>query len=132
MTETPNNITTLAENEIFVFGSNLAGNHGRGAALTARRKFGARSGQGDGPQGRSYGIPTKDRNLRVLPLGAIGVSVSRFLRYAKRHSGLTFLVTEIGCGLAGYSPKDIAPFFNGAPANVVLPGRFIKELNGMV
>jgi hypothetical protein len=74
--------------------------------------------------GQSYGIATKDRGLRVLPLHKIDVQVQRFLRDAWKMPEKIFLVTEIGCGLAGYSPNDIAPFFRTAPPNVALPARF--------
>jgi hypothetical protein len=124
---TPENITHLEPNEVFVFGSNYAGRHGKGAALVALRKFGAISGQGCGPMGRSYGIATKDERLRVLPLHRIEVQVARFLRHAAQHPEKRYLVTQIGCGLAGYQPRDIAPFFRDAPANVVLPASFIQH-----
>lgn len=121
-------ITKLADNEVFVFGSNYAGRHGKGAALTAYRKFGARMGQGMGRMGRSYGIATKDERLQVLSLEKIGVQVARFLRYAMGRLGERFLVTEIGCGLAGYSPRQIGPLFttHEVPGNVVLPESFLK------
>jgi hypothetical protein len=124
---TPENITSLNENEVFVFGSNYAGRHGKGAALTALRKFGARNGQGMGLMGQSYGIATKDEHLRVLPLHRIEVQVARFLRHAAQHPEKRYLVTQIGCGLAGYQPRDIAPFFRDAPPNVVLPVSFIQH-----
>jgi hypothetical protein len=121
-------ITKLEPNEVFVFGSNLAGRHGKGAALMALRKFGARKGQGTGIMGQSYGIATKDRQLGVLPLDQIAVQVFRFLRYAEAHPDQRFLVTQIGCGLAGYKPSQIAPFFRLSPPNVVLPEAFKKVL----
>lgn len=124
---TPEHITTLEPNEVFVFGSNYAGRHGKGAALIALRKFGALNGQGCGPMGRSYGIATKDERLRVLPLHRIEVQVARFLRHAAQHPDKRYLVTQIGCGLAGYQPRDIAPFFRDAPANVVLPASFLQH-----
>ena len=124
---TPENVTHLEPNEVFVFGSNYAGRHGKGAALVALRKFGAINGQGCGPMGRSYGIATKDERLRVLPLHRIEVQVARFLRHAEQHPEKCYLVTQIGCGLAGYQPRDIAPFFRGAPANVVMPASFIQH-----
>lgn len=74
--------------------------------------------------GQSYGIATKGWRLDVLPLSAIGIQIARFIRFAKSHPELTFLVTEIGCGLAGYSPKQIGPLFLGSPSNVVLPESF--------
>src|SRR5215467_9854185 len=106
---------------IFVFGSNLAGRHGKGAALWAKRMHGAIQGRGVGPQGGSYAIPTKDEQLRVLPLGTIRLHVRDFLLYARQHHELTFAVTAIGCGLAGYKPEQIAPMFTDAPVNVSLP-----------
>jgi hypothetical protein len=109
---------------IFVFGSNTAGRHGKGAALEARQKWGAIYGQGDGRQGDSYAIPTKDEVLHTLPLRAISGSVFRFIIYAHDHPDLIFEVTEIGCGLAGYRPEQIGPMFRGAPENVHLPASF--------
>lgn len=113
---------------VFVFGSNLAGRHGKGAALWARRHRGAIYGQGAGPQGNAYAIPTKDRQLRVLPLQVIHGHVQEFLDYARRRSNLRFEVTPIGCGLAGYRPDQIAPLFAGAPANAILPAAFRAAL----
>lgn len=128
---TPENITELKENEIFVFGSNLAGRHGKGAALLAKQKFGARYGQGVGLQGKSWAIPTKDNRLYVLSLVKINKYVKELLEFANYCIHKEFLVTEIGCGLAGYSPKDIAPLFlvNDMPANVSLPKRFLDYQN---
>lgn len=105
---------------IFVFGSNDAGRHGKGAAKTAKR-WGAREGIGEGIQGNTYGIPTKDRRLKVLGLGRINRSIKAFLEYAKEHPDKTFLVTRVGCGLAGFSETDIAPMFADAPSNCILP-----------
>lgn len=123
-------ITELKENQVFVFGSNRAGRHGKGAALIALRKFGAKNGQGIGIMGQSYGIPTKGRKLDVLPLLAIEIQVNRFLLFADKNRHLEFLVTPIGCGLAGYKPKQIAPFFKGASENVVLPDCFNSTITG--
>jgi hypothetical protein len=109
---------------VFVFGSNLAGRHGKGAALWARQHRGAIYGQGVGPQGNAYAIPTKDRQLRVLPLDVIRGYVREFLDYAHRLPDLRFELTPIGCGLAGYRPDQIAPMFANAPANVILPDAF--------
>jgi hypothetical protein len=106
---------------VFVFGSNLAGRHGAGAALFARQIHGARLGQGVGPQGNSYAIPTKDAKLISLPLGTIAGYVADFLSYAKSHPETYFSVTKIGCGLAGYKETDIAPMFRNAPPNCILP-----------
>ncbi len=106
---------------IFVFGSNLAGRHGKGAALDARRFHGAVYGQAHGLQGASYGIPTKDQRLNTLPLFDIETYVNRFKFYATEHPEYTFNVTRIGCGLAGYKDHQIAPMFKGVPKNVNLP-----------
>lgn len=114
--------------EIFVFGSNLAGRHGKGAALAARRFHGAIYGQGQGLQGRSYAIPTKDATLQTLPLSVIRVHVSTFRIFAMDHPELTFNLTPIGCGLAGYKYEQIAPMFRGAPANVIMPKEFADVL----
>lgn len=107
--------------EFFVFGSNLAGRHGAGAALFAKRHHGAVTGIGVGPQGRSYAIPTKDRDVRTLPLPTIEYYVKQFIDYARAHPSDIFNVTRIGCGLAGYKDSDIAPMFKNASANCKLP-----------
>jgi len=114
--------------EIFVFGSNLAGRHGRGAALYARQYHGAAYGVGEGLTGSSYAIPTKDGALRTLALEEIRRHVGNFLAFAGKHQNMTFRLTPIGCGLAGYSPADIAPMFDGAPPNVKLPPEFTAVL----
>jgi hypothetical protein len=124
---TPEKITSLKPNEIFVFGSNLAGRHGAGAALLAVRQFGAKHGVGEGITGHCYALPTKDENIQTLPLREIACYVVEFLNYAASHPDLTFLVTKIGCGLAGYSFNEIAPMFRNAPKNVVLPVEFIQN-----
>ena len=121
-------IKTLKPNEIFVFGSNTMGRHGKGAAKTALG-WGAKWGQGEGLQGQTYGIPTKGTDLRIaLPLNRIQVYVDRFIIFAKAKPQLTFLVTEIGCGLSKYKPKDIGPLFKKAKdiPNIILPPRFHK------
>jgi hypothetical protein len=107
-----------------VFGSNLAGRHGKGAALYAKQHKGARYGQGVGLQGNSYAIPTKDQNIKTLPLETIKIYIDEFIKFAINNPDLTFEVTKIGCGLAGYMPKDIAPMFKGVPGNVLLPQEF--------
>lgn len=109
------------EDEIFVFGSNLAGRHGAGAALTARKKFGAIYGRGCGPQGRAYAVPTKDWEMVSLPLERIRLEVYDFLQYARARPERKFFVTKVGCGLAGYKDEEIAPMFAGAPENCRLP-----------
>lgn len=106
---------------IFVFGSNLAGRHGKGAALHAKLYCGAVYGVGVGPTGQSYAIPTKDAQLRVIPLEKIAPYVSDFLDYARAHPELEFQVTKIGCGYAGYQEHQISPMFAGAPDNCTLP-----------
>lgn len=106
---------------IFVFGSNLAGRHGKGAALTALRKYKAVYGIGAGRTGDAYAIPTKGKDLEVLPLHTIMLHAGLFLRYARDNPELTFLVTRIGCGLAGYKDEQIAPMFVNAPENCFLP-----------
>lgn len=99
--------------DIFVFGSNTAGRHGKGAALFARKNFGAIYGRGEGIQGLSYAIPTKDGNLRTLPLSAIAEHVATFLAFALANPELRFRITPIGCGLAGYRREQIKPIFEG-------------------
>ena len=106
---------------IFVFGSNLAGRHGKGAALHARKNHGAIYGKGEGIQGRSYAIPTKDHNLDTLSLIRIKPYIDTFKEFAKQHPEMTFNVTRIGCGLAGYTDNDIAPMFKNCSNNVNLP-----------
>jgi hypothetical protein len=111
----------MAGHEIFVFGSNLAGRHGAGAALHAFKECGAIYGQGEGLQGQSYAIPTKSKTLCVLSLTKIYEYVANFIRFAQAHPALTFRVTRIGCGLAGYTDGQIAPMFKYAPENCLLP-----------
>lgn len=111
-------ITELDEGEIFVFGSNGFGAHNGGAAATAVVKFGAIYGQAEGLQGQSYAIDTMD-GFEIMR-----EQVVRFIEFAKEHPELRFLVTEIGCGIAGYTPEDLAPLFNEVPENVVLPASF--------
>lgn len=113
---------------IFVFGSNLAGRHGKGAALTARFSYGAIYGQGYGRQGNSFAIPTKDHQLRTLPLDRIEDYVKKFFNYAAAVPNEQFQVTRIGCGYAGYKDEDIAPMFKNAPANCHLPEQWIELL----
>jgi hypothetical protein len=106
---------------IFVFGSNLAGRHGKGAALFALNNHGAIYGVGVGKQGNSYAIPTKDQYLKTLSLDYIELYVNQFLEYANERRELTFNITRIGCGLAGYKDEEVAPLFTAAPTNCVLP-----------
>ncbi len=107
---------------IFVFGSNLSGIHGAGAALVALEEYGAVYGQGIGRQGQSYAIPTKAANVRdSLPVSEIKVYVDDFIAHARLHPEEKFYVTKIGCGLAGFSEDQIRPLFAGAPENCLLP-----------
>lgn len=112
-------IESLAPNEVFVFGSNANGAHGGGAARFAYDGFGAVWGQSEGLQGQSYGIDT------MSGLHAFEEQAGRFLAFAAEHPGLRFLVTEVGCGIAGYTPDEVRGFFAGAPGNVVLPESFL-------
>lgn len=116
------------ETRVFVFGSNEAGRHGAGAALFARSHRGAIYGVGVGHRGQSYAIPTKDRSIRTLPIVKIAEYVDEFLAYARSHPELRFQVTPIGCGLAGYAPREIAPLFARAPTNCDLPHEFLEVL----
>ena len=122
---TPENISSLAENEIFVFGSNLQGSHGGGAAAAAVRYFGAVWGQGVGMQGQCYAIPTMHGGV-----DAIRPYVDEFIDYAIQHPELTFLVTRIGCGIAGFKDEQMAPLFAAALdlPNVVLPKTFMDVI----
>lgn len=129
-TFTSENIQFLDYGQIFVFGSNLAGRHGKGAALTAAKRFGAIRGQGEGLMWKCYAIPTKDENLKIRGLGEIERSVNTFLRFALAHGEHQFLVTKIGCGEAGYTPNDIAPLFRNRLSNVILPKEFHNVLVG--
>ena len=115
---TPEHITSLQPNEIFVFGSNLRGMHGGGAAYVALRKFGAIMGQGVGLQGQSYAIPTMQGGVETIK-----PYVDEFIQFAKEHPNLTFLVTRIGCGIAGFTDEEISPLFEAAHVveNIVLP-----------
>lgn len=118
---TPDFITHLKADEIFVFGSNLQGIHAGGAARTARENFGAVMGQGVGLQGQSYAIPTMQGGPETIQ-----PYVDEFIAFAKHHSDKTFLVTPIGCGIAGFTPEDIAPLFAKAKKvqNITLPSSF--------
>ena len=108
--------TLPSPNEIFVFGSNLAGAHGAGAARAALR-YGAKLGAGNGLVGRTYAIPTKDHSIQTLSLVAVEQYINDFVEFATMQSAMSFFVTRIGCGLAGYTDAQIAPLFYGAPPN---------------
>ena len=120
---TPSFITSLGKNEIFVFGSNLEGAHMGGAARIAHQKFGAVWGQGVGLQGTSYAIPTMQGGVETIK-----PYVDEFIEFAKEHPELTFYVTRIGCGIAGFSDEEIAPLFRKAInlSNVKLPASFVE------
>jgi hypothetical protein len=115
-------IDSLQPGEVFVFGSNASGAHGGGAARFAYDRFGAIWGQAEGLQGQSYGIDT------MSGLTVFEEQASRFIDFALEHPELRFLVTEVGCGIAGYRPEQVAVFFRGAPENVVLPESFVAVL----
>jgi len=128
---TPENITHLEPNQIFTYGANAAGIHGAGAAKLALQ-WGAKMGE-YGLNGQTYGIPTKDKKIQTLPLDKIQVHVHDFLALAFSHQEYEFLLTKIGCGLALYQPKDIAPLFKtvkttGVFENVILPEEFYKYI----
>lgn len=125
---TPEQITELKPNEVFVFGSNLEGAHGGGAAATAYRHFGAIWGQGVGLQGNSYGIPTMHGGVE-----AIRPYVEEFIDFARSHPELHFLVTRVGCGIAGFRDEEIAPLFAEAAhlENVWLPASFLEVIGAL-
>ena len=122
---TPKLITALKDDEVFVFGSNLEGMHGGGAAYAAFRKFGALMGCGVGHRGQSYAIPTMQGGVETIK-----PYVDEFIGYAKAHPDLFFYVTRIGCGIAGFRDKDIAPLFRDAidVENICLPESFVSDL----
>ena len=122
---TPEWIDELKANEIFVFGSNLAGAHGGGAARLAYNHFGAVWGQGVGLQGQSYAIPTMQGGVETIK-----PYVDEFIAFAREHRELTFLVTRIGCGIAGFRDEEIAPLFREAldEENILLPETFVEAL----
>lgn len=118
------NIGHLNENEIFVFGSNIQGMHGGGAAWYAHKNFGAEWGVGEGLTGRTYALPTMEG------VASLKRAVDNFTACARQHPELTFLVTAVGCGIAGYKPQEVAPLFRESLSmeNVYLPKVFIEEL----
>ena len=122
---TPEIIESLAPNEIFVFGSNLLGRHQGGAARTARIRFGAVMGVGVGSQGRSYAIPTMQGGVETIK-----PYVDQFIAFARSKPELKFLVTRIGCGIAGFEDEEIAPLFADAIGveNIILPESFVKVI----
>ena len=122
-------VKSLSDHEVFVFGSNESGRHGKGAAKQALA-WGARYGIGEGLSGNTYAIPTKNSKIQTLSKSKIKKYIENFTVFAKENPTLHFLVTEVGCGLAGYKPEDIAPFFNDVTdlENVFLPRSFWKVL----
>ncbi|UIN30096.1 hypothetical protein [Microbacterium binotii] len=122
---TPEVVTQLADDEVFVFGSNAAGEHGAGAARAAFESFGAEWGVGVGPTGRSYAIDTMSGYDTMLE------QIVDFLDYAYAHPDTTFLVTPIGTGIAGHRVENVAPLFQAAPENVVLPQVFVDALGAL-
>lgn len=123
---TSERISELRENEIFVFGSNLAGAHGGGAAWLAYNRFGAVWGEGVGLHGRTYAIPTMQGGVDTIK-----PYVDDFILFAKEHRELTFLVTRIGCGIAGFRDEEIAPLFKEAICveNIILPKEFVENIH---
>ncbi len=127
--ENPNiasdSIDTLEKDEIFVFGSNLAGHHMGGAARVANMKFGAEWGVGIGLTGQSYAIPTMQGGVET-----IRPYVDEFIEFANQHQNMKFLVTRIGCGIAGFKDEEIAPLFRKAVSvsNIYLPQKFYDIL----
>ena len=122
---TSERINRLEPNEIFVFGSNLSGAHGGGAARAALNRFGAVWGQGVGLQGQSYAIPTMQGGVETIK-----PYMDEFIEFAKVHPELKFLVTRIGCGIAGFRNEEIAPLFTDAieVENVILPRKFVEAI----
>lgn len=122
---TPERIAQLGEDEVFVFGSNLEGMHGGGAARTAYQRFGAVWGEGVGHHGQSYAIPTMHGGVeQIRPY------VDEFVEYARENTHLRFLVTRIGCGIAGFRDEQIAPLFSEALncSNIILPREFVEAI----
>ena len=122
-------VTKLPLNTIFVFGANLAGIHGAGAALVAKQKFGAVQGLGVGLNGNSYAIPTKDSNIKTLPLIEIQKYIDNFLLFCKNNPDKNFFLTKIGCGLAGYKEEEICSLFINSKEeydleNIIYPASF--------
>ncbi|MGX1791553.1 A1S_2505 family phage non-structural protein [Microbacterium sp. NPDC055312] len=119
---TPDVVVTLRPDEVFVFGSNAAGRHGGGAARIAHERFGAVWGEGHGHHGQSYAIDT------MSGLDVLAREARAFVEFAIEHPDLRFLLTPVGCGIAGYTPEQIAPLFAGLPGNVSVPSSFVPHL----
>lgn len=119
---TPDTVVTLRADEVFVFGSNAAGQHGGGAARVAHESFGAVWGEGHGHHGQSYAIDT------MSGLGVLAQEARAFIAFATEHPELRFLLTPVGCGIAGYTPEQVGPLFSGVPGNVAVPASFVPYL----
>lgn len=114
-------ITELKPNQIFVFGSNLAGRHAAGAAFDAALLFGAVEGVGEGLTGQSYAFPTLDRNFKKISLNTLFSARDAFYRCANAHPDKEFLLTKVGCGIAGYDEQIMCDLFRDTPNNVTKP-----------
>ncbi|WP_306232161.1 A1S_2505 family phage non-structural protein [Agrococcus beijingensis] len=123
MHTSPARIEALEPHQVFVFGSNASGMHGGGAARIAQERFGAVWGEGHGLHGQSYAIDT------MSGMSVMAEEAATFLAFAAAHPELEFLVTEIGCGIAGFTPEQVAPLLRGAGDNVLLPARFAAVLD---
>lgn len=136
---TPDDIDRLADNEVFVFGSNLNGNHGGGAARTAYERFGAEWGVGEGHTGQSYALPTLNEDMEKVTEGELIDSFAKLISYADDNRQLTFLITKVGCGIAGWDIKEVRkcfwkavavvspdPEWGGIPSNVIIPEDFVE------
>jgi hypothetical protein len=121
---TPHQITELAPSEVFVFGSNASGHHAGGAAHVAWQRFGAVWGEGHGLHGQTFAIDT------MSGMDAFAADAASFIAFASQHPELTFLLTPVGCGIAGYTAEEVAPMFASAPTNVVMPESFVGALGG--
>lgn len=135
---TPECIDTLADNEVFVFGSNRNGNHYSGAARIAYERFGAEWGVGEGHTGQSYALPTLDENMERVTEDELIDSFAKMIGYADDNRQLTFLLTKVGCGIAGWDIEDVKrcfwkgvaavspdPEWRGIPSNVIIPEEFV-------
>lgn len=120
---TPERVTRLQSHEVFVFGSNAGGQHGGGAARIAHEHFGAVWGEGHGHHGQSFAIDT------MSGIDTLAREARAFIEYARAHPELRFLLTPVGCGIAGYAPDQVAPLFTGIPENVSVPASFLPFLN---
>lgn len=122
METTPELVTELRTDDVFVFGSNAGGLHGGGAARIAHERFGAVWGEGHGHHGQSFAIDT------MSGLDVLRAEARTFVAYATEHPELRFLLTPVGCGIAGYTPEQVAPLFGGVPGNVTIPASFVPYL----